>query len=79
MARIENKQLKGAFGKDEFGFASLHGKISNIKISRIKNYQKVGGCSICFPHGFECTNSAHHKNTRSWKKNRRSQYKSRIQ
>ena len=32
-------------------------KYSNVKISRIYNTDKTGGCPWCFPHGFETNNS----------------------
>lgn len=67
--------LKKAFGTDEFGFANITGKIGNIKVSRFQNAVERGGCTYCFPHGFETTNS-HLKNMqRSWKKHRNTQWK----
>lgn len=69
------KSLCKAFGKDLHNIASIPRKFSNVKISRIQNYQKMGGCPFCFPHGMECTNATLGKLTRSWKKHRPKQWK----
>jgi len=68
------KKFKRAFGVDEYGFAQFPTKISNVKISRFKNYEKMGGCPFCFPHGVECTNGTVHKRFKSWKHLRKHQY-----
>lgn len=65
------KALEKAFGVDEYGFVDYPVKISNVKVSRFIN----AGCPFCFPHGFEEGNSTIGKNTRSWKCNRKKQYK----
>ena len=72
----KSKKLKKAFGKGEMNMAAIPPKISNVKISRIFNAQERGGCTRCFPHGFETTNATIKKNRRSWKNRRRRQYKS---
>ena len=72
--RHKKKYIK-AFGLNEFGYIDFPKKISNIQISRIQNTDKMGGCSYCFPHGIETTNSKYSKRTRNWKKYRRKQYK----
>jgi len=69
------KKFKKAFGVDDYGMIAFPKKISNTKISRIQNTDKMGGCSFCFPHGIECTNSKWSKLTRNWKKHRAFQYK----
>ncbi|MCK8520444.1 phosphate ABC transporter substrate-binding protein [Aquimarina sp. D1M17] len=69
------KRLQKAFGANQYGFIDFPEKVSNIKISRIINYKKMGGCSYCFPHGYETSNATIYKNTRSWKKNRKKQWK----
>ena len=69
------KKLKRAFGLNEMGLIDFPRKISNIQISRIVNHEKMGGCSFCFPHGFETTNATSAKNTRSWKNHRLKQWK----
>ncbi|GGG07131.1 hypothetical protein GCM10011344_04560 [Dokdonia pacifica] len=69
------KKLKEAFGLNEYGLIDFPKKISNIKISRIVNHEKMGGCSYCFPHGYETVNATVGKNTRSWKNNRLKQWK----
>ncbi len=70
-----NKRFEKKFGTNEFGLIDFPKKISSIKISRIQNHQKMGGCSFCFPHGYETINATSLKNTRSWKKNRARQWK----
>lgn len=69
------KKLKRTFGLNEFGTIDFPEKYSNIKISRIYNTDKRGGCTWCFPHGFETTNSKQSKFTRNWKKYRKTQWK----
>lgn len=69
------KRLLKAFGKDDFGIAALPRKIGNVRISRIHNFDKVGGCTYCFPHGFECTNSTLSKRIRNWKQYRKTRWK----
>lgn len=76
--RIKDKKeyrLKKAFGIDDLGNAILPRKISNVKISRFQNFDKMGGCSYCFPHGIECTNAILVNQTRNWKKHRKTQWK----
>lgn len=70
-----HQKLIKAFGLNEFGCIDFPKKISNVKISRIVHTERMGGCSFCFPHGYETTNSTLSKNTRSWKKNRKHQWK----
>ena len=67
------KAFKKAFNVNEFGFVDLPHKISNVKISRIA-YGDTRGCSFCFPHGNETTNSAASKNRRNWKNHRVNQW-----
>lgn len=67
--------LKKAYGVDEFGFANVSGKIGNVKVSRLANVEDRGGCTYCFPHGFETNNSHLKNNQRSWKKHRINQWK----
>ncbi len=75
MCSKKDYRLKKVFGVDEYGQAVLPVKISNIQISRIFNAEKRGGCTICFPHGVETSNSSLKKNRRSWKYKRNHQYK----
>ena len=70
-----NKKFRKAFGINEFDLINFPAKISNIKISRIQNSEKRGGCTICFPHGFETTNSTISNNQKNWKKFRKNQWK----
>ena len=74
------KKLKKAFGINEIGMIDFPKKISNVKISRIHNTDKTGGCSYCFPHGFETNNSTISKywNNKNWKSYRKYQYKNSI-
>jgi len=70
----DRKRRVREFGKDEYGFSMLPVKYSNTKISRIDNTDKTGGCSFCFPHGIESTNSTWSNFQRSWKCFRKHQY-----
>lgn len=70
-----NNKLKRLVGKGEMNTAAIPKKISNVKISRVFNAKERGGCTICFPHGFETINATNKKNKRSWKHHRRKQYK----
>lgn len=67
------ERLQKTFGKDEYGFALLPKKYSNVKISRIFNGWE-SGCSWCFPHGIETKNATARKRKRNWKCKRETQY-----
>lgn len=69
------KQLKKAFGINEYGMPDIPVRFSGVKISRITKVNKVGGCSFCFPHGIDLINSRDSKFQRSWKKHRKNQYR----
>lgn len=71
MKKLEKRQ----FGVDEFGFTLIPSKFSNVKVSRIYNTDKTGGCSYCFPHGIECNNSSHRNSERNWKSHRNNQWR----
>lgn len=69
-------RVRKAFGTDEYGLVEIPRKIGNCQISRIHNFQKMGGCPYCFPHGFECTNSTALKRRNcNWKRYRKRQWK----
>lgn len=70
----DKKVFIKAFGFNEFGEIDFSRKISNIKLSRLEWGNEMG-CSFCFPHGYETINATIDKNTRSWKRNRKKQYK----
>jgi len=63
-----------AFGKNEARLADLPNKRSGTAISRII-LGPESGCSYCFPHGYETANSRYLKQQRSWKKQRKNQWK----
>lgn len=70
---MKNKRrLIKAFGEDEYGFPYLPAKVSGATIDRI--FMKVG-CTLCFPHGIETSNSHWKNRQRSWKTHRKTQYK----
>jgi len=72
---MEHRLIR-AFGKVEgVDLADVPAKVGNILISRILNHDKVGTCAHCFPHGRETCNSKIGKNRKSWKNNRRAQYR----
>ena len=68
------KKVKRAFGTDEYGFANYPTKVSNVKVSRFLNYEQMGGCPYCFPHGIECSNSKWGNIEKNWKRFRKTQY-----
>jgi hypothetical protein len=71
---MDKKSLIKNFGKDEYGFAIIPNKYSNVKISRSINTSKTGECSYCFPHGIETSNSNYKNFQKNWKKFRNKQY-----
>jgi hypothetical protein len=75
MGKSNKSGLRRAFGLDELGIIIPPSKISNIKLSRIEHAKDRGGCTLCYPHGPETTNSTDRKNKRSWKHYRRTQYR----
>lgn len=67
--RIDSvNKLLGEIDED----SKLPDKISNIKLSRLKDDR---GCSYCFPHGIETDNASSKKNNKSWKKHRKNKWK----
>ncbi len=73
---IRSSILGRRFGRDEYGFVDVPGRYSNVRIARIFA-ERHGDCGYCFPHGFETRNATGKKNFRSWKHNRKTQYKHR--
>jgi CRISPR/Cas system-associated exonuclease Cas4 (RecB family) len=67
------KQLKKAFGVNEFGVINIPKKISNVQISRLMHCKKE--CSYCFPHGWEMSNSTMNNRQRNWKNHRNTRWK----
>lgn len=72
----KQKKFKKAFRLNELDFIDFPAKISNVKISRIINCDKMGGCPYCFPHGYDMINSTQYNYQRNWKKYRKRQWKS---
>lgn len=68
------KRFAKVFGVNEHGFADFPPKFSNVQISRIL-YGNLLGCSYCFPHGWETSNSTISKRQRNWKKFRKTKWK----
>ncbi len=73
--RRKRSLLARAFGTDDFGFPDLPKKMGNVAVARVAHMRDRGGCSRCFPHGFETLNSKFCKNRRSWKYHRRTRYR----
>ncbi|XZF14538.1 hypothetical protein ACTHGU_00225 [Chitinophagaceae bacterium MMS25-I14] len=71
---MNTKKLQKAFGLDEHGMTAFPYRISNVQYARIL-FGEERGCSYCFPHGYETTNSTISKYQRSWKKYRPTQWK----
>jgi hypothetical protein len=70
----KEKWMRKAFGMDESGYANLPVKISNVQLSRIL-YGNERGCSHCFPHGLETSNSTVLNRQRNWKRFRKTRWK----
>ena len=68
------KKLIDAFGVNEYGIINIPIKYSNIQIGRLL-YGEIMGCSFCFPHGIETSNSKYTNHQRNWKQYRRQQWK----
>ena len=66
--------LKKAFGVSECDLADLPRKISGTTISRFVHGVEAG-CAVCFPHGYEVSNSHFNNRQRSWKVHRRTKWK----
>ena len=62
------------YGINEAGLAALPHKVSGRQVSRICVGEEMG-CSLCFPHGIDTSNSYLTKEQRNWKKYRRVQYR----
>jgi hypothetical protein len=75
MASKKRRWLLKAFGVLTEVLADLPTKVGNVRIARLVFSQARGGCTYCFPHGPETTNSTRNKNRRSWKHHRESQYR----
>ena len=75
MGKGNESSLRKAFGVEESGVICLPVKVSNVKLSRIEHAGERGGCTWCYPHGMETTNSTCAKNRRSWKHYRKAQYR----
>jgi hypothetical protein len=67
--------LSTAFGRNEWGLPDLPSRIGSIRVARLLHARERGGCSFCFPHGYETTNSTASKNGRSWKGHRVTRYR----
>ena len=65
--------LYRAFGGADPGWADLPNKSSSRRLARLVCARGQGGCSYCFPHGWETLNATHP--SRSWKVHRLTQYR----
>ena len=74
MGKGNKSGIRRAFGVDDDGNVLLPCKVSNVAMSRIE-HGNDRGCPFCFPHGFENSNGTCKKNRRSWKNQRKAQYK----
>jgi len=75
MDKANKSGVRRAFGVGEDGQILIPLKISNVVLARIEHAADRGGCTRCFPHGVETTNATCKKNRRSWKNDRKTQYK----
>src|SRR4051794_5614754 len=74
MAKKNRKALSEAYGPGDGGLPDIPAKVGNLRIARLLFARLRGGCSLCFPHGWETTNSNCSKKRRSWKLYRPKQY-----
>lgn len=58
-----------------FGSGNLPTKMGSAAAARIDHVHDRGGCSYCFPHGPETTNSSTSKQGRNWKRSRKTAYR----
>lgn len=70
----KEQTLIKAFGMDDYYFANIIIKHSNVRISRIFNGQLMG-CTFCFPHGYDNVNHRHTKDLKCWKRYRKHQWR----
>ncbi|MBO1271959.1 hypothetical protein J3L11_09935 [Shewanella sp. 4t3-1-2LB] len=63
------------YGANEAGLAMLPTKVSGTQISRSCVGEEMG-CTHCFPHGIDTSNSHDMKLQRCWKKYRKHQWRS---
>ena len=68
------KRMRDAFGDNEIGQPDLPVKISNVQIARMIVGEK-SGCSRCFPHGYEVSNSTISNSQRNWKRYRKTRWR----
>ena len=67
-------RLIAAYGENEAGLADVPRKVSGTFVSRILHGEEMG-CSYCFPHGIETSNSRFRKRQRSWKIQRKTKWR----
>jgi hypothetical protein len=75
MAGKSRKTLNLAFGEDEARIPAIPAKVGSRRVSGLLCCRARGGCSYCFPHGFETTNSTQSKKRRSWKHYRKTRFR----
>ena len=73
----KSKTFGRALGVGEGGFWSPPPKIGSVRMARIE-HGADRGCTQCFPHGIETTNSHASKRQRSWKTHRKTKYRLRA-
>ena len=77
MSKRHNALLAKAFGVSDEGFPDLPARMSNVRMARLI-HGEARGCSFCFPHGHEVSNSKWMKDLRCWKRYRGTQYRERT-
>ncbi len=75
MAGKNRRTLILAFGEDEGGEPGIPTMMGSRRLSRLIFCRARGGCSDCFPHGPETTNSTESKTRRSWKHYRKTRFR----
>ena len=77
MGNLNRRAFVEGFGVGELGEILFPPQMSNVRLSRLEHAREMGGCSHCYPHGWETSNATCSKNRRSWKYHRRTQYRPR--
>jgi len=67
------KQVRKAFGMNEFGFIAIPARFSNVQVARMIHCKKE--CSFDFPHGFDTIKSTIANRQKNWKRFRKTRWK----
>jgi hypothetical protein len=69
------RRQRRRFGAGDLGTTGGPGALGSRAAARIDHCRERGGCSWCFPHGPETTNSTQASSARTWKRRRQARYR----